>query len=120
MANLNFFTGGYYHIFNRGVEKRNIFLEEGDFLRFVHYLYILNDDQPLSAEFRQRTKLTYEVSPRRLTPRRLNRKRLVDILAFCLMPNHYHLFVEQKIENGISKFMQKLGTAESMFFNAKY
>lgn len=115
MSNPNFITEEYYHVFNRGVEKRDVFLEDGDFLRFIHYLYVLNDNQPLSAEFRQRTELTYEVSPRRL-----NKEPLVDVLAVCLMPNHYHLFLQQKVDNGISKFMQKLGTAESMFFNAKY
>ncbi|MBU4369673.1 transposase, partial [Patescibacteria group bacterium] len=110
-----FITGEYYHIFNRGVEKRDIFIDDGDFLRFIHYLYVLNDDQPLSAEFRQRVDLTYEVRPRRL-----KRELLVDIFTFCLMPNHYHIFLRQRVDNGISKFMQKLGTAESMFFNAKY
>jgi len=114
MSNPNFITGECYHIYNRGVEKRDIFLENGDFLRFVHYLYVLNDNSPLSVNFR-RNPIMYEVSPR-TSPR----KKLVDIFAFCLMPNHYHLFIRQKIENGISKFMQKLGTAESMFFNAKY
>ncbi len=116
MSNLNFVNEGFYHIFNRGVEKRNIFLEDGDFLRFIHYLYVLNDDQSLSAEFRQKTELTYEVSPRRFPRKEL----LVDIFAFCLMLNHYHFFLQQRVENGISKFMQKLGTAESMFFNTKY
>jgi len=115
MQNPNFITGECYHIYNRGVEKRDIFLEDGDFLRFVHYLYVLNDNGPLSVNFRRNPIIMYEVSPR-TSPR----KKLVDIFAFCLMPNHYHLFIRQKIENGISKFMQKLGTAESMFFNAKY
>lgn len=114
MVNLNFFSGGFYHVFNRGVEKRDIFLEDGDFLRFIHYLYVLNDDQQLSNNFRKNFSID-EVSPRPYS-----RKLLVEILAFCLMPNHYHLFLQQKVDNGISKFMQKLGTAESMFFNTKY
>ncbi len=45
---------------------------------------------------------------------------LVDILAFCLMPNHFHLLIKQKVENGVVKFMQKLGTGYTMSFNEKY
>ncbi|MCF7906991.1 transposase [Patescibacteria group bacterium] len=122
MARLIFSTGEYYHIYNRGVEKRDIFLEKGDYLRFIHYLYVLNDDNPLTVDFRRKNFKTqevnnmYEVRPRTFFSREL----LVDILAFCLMPNHFHLFVRQRKEKGISKFMQKLGTAESMFFNSKY
>ena len=115
MARPSLITGGRYHIFNRGVEKRDVFLDAGDFLRFIHYLYVLNDDKQLSADFRQKKEFTYEVQPRRL-----ERDLLVEIFCFCLMPNHYHLFVKQRKDGGISKFMQKIGTGASGFFNAKY
>lgn len=45
---------------------------------------------------------------------------LVDIAAYCLMPNHYHFLIQETAENGISKFMQKLITAYSMYFNKRY
>jgi len=45
---------------------------------------------------------------------------LVEIGAYCLMPNHFHLLMKEKVENGISRFMEKLLTAYSMFFNKKY
>ncbi|MBL7141503.1 transposase [Patescibacteria group bacterium] len=117
MSKLSFKKEVYYHIFNRGVEKRDIFLEKGDFLRFVHYLYNLNDFNPLSVEFRRQQLNMYAVSPRTLS---LKRDLLIDIIAWVLMPNHYHLLLRQRVNKGISKFMQKLGTAWTEFFNAKY
>ena len=122
MTKLIFITDNYYHIFNRGTERRIIFLEPGDYLRFVHYLYILNDGSRIDREFRRKpdhTLLMDEVGPRPLRPS-MPRQCLVDIVSWVLMPNHFHLFLKQKKDNGISKFMQKLGTAETMFFNAKY
>jgi len=47
-------------------------------------------------------------------------KSLVDVLSYCLMPNHFHLLLRQKTENGISQFMKKISTAYSMYFNTKY
>ena len=42
---------------------------------------------------------------------------LVSIVAYCLLPNHFHLLLKQNVDNGISQFMQRLGTAYTMFFN---
>jgi putative transposase len=62
-----------------------------------------------------------EVEPQYIKKgKREPRKILVEILAFCLMPNHYHLLLRQKRENGIVNFMQKLGTGYTMYFNQKY
>jgi len=108
------------HIYNRGVEKRNTFMEDGDYVRFIHYLFELNNNgncYNLSRTLKinsNGTKFGSYLSQQK--PRKL----LVEILAFTLMPNHYHLILRQKTEKGISKFMQKLGTGYTMFFNSKH
>jgi putative transposase len=114
MRNPRFENGQIYHVFNRGVEKRDVFQDSGDLLRFVHHLYELNNEQ--HAE-----NLTYRFSkdPAEVTLAS-KRDQLVQILAFVLMPNHYHLLIQQKADYGISKFMQKVGTGYTMFFNDKY
>ena len=108
-----------YHIYNRGVEKRDIFLEENDYFRFIHDLFEFNDRA--SAEKTYYRKLC-EVGPHKVRKSHENheRKLLIEILAFCLLPNHFHLLVRQKVDNGISKFVQKLGTGYSMYFNQKH
>lgn len=114
MKKPRFAENGFYHIYNRGVEKRTIFLEKNDYFRFVHDLYEFNDAQPAQNIFYKTSSLhSYEVEPRK-------REVLVEILAFCLMPNHFHLMLRQLRENGIIEFMQKLGTGYTMFFNKKY
>lgn len=111
-----------YHIYNRGVEKRKVFLDNPDYFRFVHNLLELNTSRPavpinLAARQTNLKQLTWEIQP---PGRPLRVNPLVEILAFCLMPNHYHLLVRQVIKNGIIGFMQKLGTGYTMYFNQKY
>jgi len=109
-----------YHIYNRGVEKRNIFLDNGDHFRFIHNLFEFNDEYPvLNVNYYFNLK-TMNVESRYLKGDRKPRNMLVEILLFTLMPNHYHLLLRQKSENGIVKFMQKLGTGYTMYFNQKY
>lgn len=99
----------YYHIFNRGNNKTNIFLSDSDRKRFQRLLYFCNSDQPV---------ITKTIQGRTLDKiKRVN--RLVDIGAYCLMPNHFHLLLKGRTENGISIFMQKLSTAYSMYFNKR-
>jgi len=107
-----------YHILNRGVEKRKIFLDDKDCLRFVHDLYEFNDEAPAENIYYKLSRVeSYEVEPRKIARKR---KLLVEILAFCLMHNHYHLIIRQLKNGGIVKFMQKLGTGYTMSFNKKY
>lgn len=103
-----------YHIFNRGVEKRKIFLDEKDYLRFIIGLYEFNDEAPAlnSGYYFKRQPIEVRLQ----YPRK---KSLVKILAFCLMPNHYHLMIQEVTNNGITAFMQKLGTGYTNYFNLK-
>ncbi len=106
----------FYHTLNRGVDKKQIFLDKQDHLRFIHNLYELNNEDRVETAFHSFKKdpnLT-NISSRK------QRKTLVDILAFCLMPNHYHLLLSPKVEGGISKFMAKINIGYAKYFNKKY
>ncbi len=103
----------FYHVYNRGVEKRKIFMSGHDYERFMALLYVANSSNTLQlSDFRHKRRLELFVMPRTST--------LVDIGAYCLMPNHFHLLIREKKQGGISTFMLKLGTAYSMYFNKKY
>ena len=106
----------FYHTLNRGVEKRAIFLDRQDYLRFIHNLYELNNEDRVETAFhafRKNPDLTD-------TANRKKRKLLVDILAFCLMPNHYHLLISPRVENGVPRFMAKINIGYAKYFNQKY
>ncbi|TSC95631.1 MAG: putative transposase [Parcubacteria group bacterium Athens1014_10] len=109
-----------YHIYNRGVEKRNIFLDSQDYFRFIHNLFEFNDENHSFNFNHYFNSQTMEVEPQYLKKQKKPRELLVEILIFTLMPNHFHLLVRQKRENGIVKFMQKLGTGYAMYFNQKH
>src|SRR3989338_4631430 len=117
MKKPQFTEGPIYHIYNRGVEKRNVFQRDRDYLRFVHDLYEFNDSDSVSNLWYYFNPKTSEVEPHYIPRERKQRKVLVEILAFVLMPNHYHLIVRQLRKNGIVNFMQKLGTGYTMYFN---
>lgn len=107
-------TGEFYHVFNRGVDKRTIFLNDRDYTRFFIALTLFNDSSPHDYD------LTH-IDLRGLTSYvEQRRKPLVEIIQWCLMPNHFHLLLRQLAEHGISKFMQRVGTSFSMYFNKKH
>ena len=123
----DFEVGGIYHIFNRGWGKKNIFLDETDFLRFIVSLYWFNNDNniiidDLTSEDRNfitasgSTAGNYANNSRNIK----NRKPVVEILAFTLMTNHYHLVVREITLGGVSLFMQKLGGGYTGYFNEKH
>ncbi|MFY9462809.1 MAG: transposase [Candidatus Sungiibacteriota bacterium] len=107
-----------YHLCSRGVEKRKIFLQEKYYFRFVHDLYEFNDEAPAdNLYYKTQAIQSYEARPHK---HRNKRKLLVELLAFTLMPNHYHLLVRQIQENGIVRFLHKLGGGYATYFNQKY
>lgn len=110
MKILKFVTDSFYHIYNRGVDKRKIFMTDEDYVRFIHSLYEFNDKHfalPYNRIFAKRNNRNYH-------------KPLVKIICFCLMPNHFHLILQQLVDGGVTQFMRKLGTGYSMYFNLKY
>ena len=115
-----FVNSHIYHIYNRGVEKRKVFLDNQDYFRFIHDLYEFNDENPvINVNYRLQHKQSKYMEVQ-LPYIKNERKLLVDILVWCLMPNHYHLLLRQRMDNGIVLFMQKLGSGYTNYFNLKY
>lgn len=100
---------GIYHIYNRGVEKRIIFVDVHDYKTFLYLLktYLL----PSGTDPEGR------VSPSR---EKRNFHTRINLLCYCLMPNHFHILLKQKNKDDISEFMKCLATNYSMYFNKKY
>jgi putative transposase len=120
-------VNAFFHVFNRGVEKRKIFLDDKDHLRFIHDLYELNDrDAVLNTKYYFESLKKRGVSDNRIKEglrelqRTKKREVLIDIVAFCLMPNHFHLIVQPLHEDGLQLFMQKIGVGYTKYFNHKY
>ncbi|MDP3875135.1 MAG: transposase [bacterium] len=102
----SFVLDEYYHLYNRGTEKRIIFLDKGGYEHFLFLMYICNT--------------TKSIELRNIDKNFDRGETIIDIGAYCLMPNHFHILVREKIEGGISKYMLKLMTSYSMYFNKKY
>ncbi len=118
-----YLENGYYHIYNRGVEKRIIFLDQQDYSVFLNYLkeYLLPKDEKSLLEQLSSPTTTYREKDKILRLLRLNNfADEITLLAYCLMPNHFHFFIKQKSAQSIDKFMQSLGTRYTMYFNRKY
>lgn len=132
MKNPIFTNGEIYHIYNRGVDKRAIFIDDSDRFRFLHDLFEFNDKNPAPNIYYKKPiveSYNYDVPHRKIYDvghrknRKINekpRELLVDILTFCLMDNHFHLLLKQKVDKGITTFMRKLGGGYTNYFNQKY
>ncbi len=109
MRDVIFTNEHFYHIYNRGVDKRDIFMDDADRWRFVKSLCIFNDSTRWSERSiaNEKTELTCPEKP------------FVKIHAFCMMTNHFHLLLEQITDNGIAKFMHKLGAGFTRYFNVR-
>lgn len=117
MSRIKIETGYYYHVYNRGVDKRITFENDSDCVRFVHSLYFCNDTEVQNLSIKRNVESsTLDIEKRH----KRSGKKLVNILCFSLMPNHYHLLIKQLVDNGISIFMHRLGTAYTNYFNKKY
>lgn len=114
LRKVDFAPDCYYHIYNRGTDKRNIFLKNSDYLRFIVLLYICNNTEPVRIkDLLSRGRSLGDI----LEIKR--EKTLVDIGVYCLIPNHFHLLVREKQDNGISVFLKKLSTGYAMYVNKK-
>lgn len=136
MSNRAFEVGEYYHIFNRGVEKREIFGDERDYWRFLGSMKGLNNGlgeaQRNYLKKRQKSDFKDGIFKRPnfdssksdfgygLAFQKSDFSPLIRIIAYCLNPNHYHIILEQLVEGGITCFMRKLGTSYTKYFNIKH
>ncbi len=109
---ISFAPEEYYHIYNRGNSKQKIFLDKKDYDRFLKLVFLCNSQKNIN--FRDLFKYNDDVFA-------FDRgDTLVDIGAYCLMSNHFHLLIREKADGNITLFMQKLATAYVMYFNKKY
>lgn len=100
-----------YHVFNRGVDKRIVFEDKQDFFQFLQMLDLCNVGMTCGGVKAYKYPSNLE--------QRKNEPPLVEIIAYCLNGNHYHLLLKQISDDGISRFMQKIGTAYTKYFNQK-
>lgn len=120
MRSVKLVTNHVYHVFNRGVDKREIFLNETFYRRFISVLeHYLNFDYSYSV-FVQRLQRAKSLERKQEVYASIERKRIdtpVEMISFCLMPNHYHLTLKQLVDKGISWFMHRIGIGYTNFFN---
>jgi putative transposase len=113
MRKTNIVMDEQYHIYNRGVEKRSIFEDKEDILRFVHCMRVFNQLYPVGSIWEQRHSKQFGGSTSKSEP-------LVKIIAYCLNKNHYHMILESCVDDGIQKFMHRLSTGYTRYYNDKY
>ena len=103
----SFIVGEYYHVYNRGSDKRIIFHDSQDYSYFQNLLHLMNT--PTRKQTRDYKLYTTD-----------SREKLVSIGAYCCMPNHFHILIKQEQNNGVSLFLKKVLTSYAMFYNKKY
>lgn len=106
-----FANGYFYHLFNRGVEKRIIFQDNRDYTHFLKILGYYQYAGPKPSYSRANDEQIKSVK---------NNEKIIEIISYCLMPNHFHLLIKQLKEGGISEFMRKISDGYTKYFNTKY
>ncbi len=108
-------TDSYYHVMNRGVEKRVTFIDDQDYQRFLAILsYYQRENPPISYSQRFRLK----IQPLGLDMHDWG-PSLVDIISYCLMPNHFHLLLRQRVDGGIPTFLGRVANSYTRAFNTR-
>lgn len=122
-----YYENGFYHIYNRGVEKRNIFQDRKDYIFFLHLLKTglsesekNKDNTPLDLKLLGSDSMQGPTLKRMLLRPRKNFFKEIDLLCYCLMPNHFHFLVRQQSPRSITEFIRSISTSYSMYFNKKY
>lgn len=115
-------VGEYYHVFNRGVNKQQIFFDERDYVRFLFYILFFRAPLP-HYNISRRVSSFLESGDFGILPARIEQiisKRDTELVAFSLMPNHFHLILNEKNEGGISSMMQRVLDGYTRYFHTKY
>lgn len=109
-------TGKYYHVYNRGVDKRDIFNDLKDLGRFKESMKIFNQVEGIGSleMFHKSVRALDSSHPK------IDSDPLVAVVAFCINPNHFHLFLKQLVDGGIAKYMQKTLGGYTYYFNQKH
>lgn len=105
---------GIYHSYNRGINKQDLFLDKRDYATFLYFLRLYLSPPEKELPMCEGVTLT------RQTRGRKNFYGKIELLGYCLMPNHFHLLIKQRDEKDLSEFMRCLMTNYSMYFNHRY
>ncbi len=112
MRKTPFVNGEFYHIYNQGAYKQNVFFKNYDFERFLQSLEEFNTVRPIGSIYAN-SFFDEKIKLRRRTT------KLVKIVCYCLNLNHYHFILQQIVDGGISEFMKRLG-GYTRYINEKY
>lgn len=108
MRKVAFVENEYYHVYNRGVDKRPIFKDHKDLERFFQSIKEFNSVEPIGSIFESS-----------FNKAKVKKNKLIEVICFCLNVNHYHFVLRQLVENGISEFMRRLG-GYTWYFNNRH
>ncbi len=111
-----------YHVLNRGIDGNPVFLDKEDYYRFVYLWYACNHGRPKINLWRKDVAKLADSILKGEEMDFLEGKHdpIVGVSTLCLMPDHFHSVILQKVDRGVSTFFQKLGTAYTKYFNWKY
>jgi len=109
----------FFHVLNRGVDRRKVFKETIDYIRFIHDMYEFNNTASSNGIASRQFQMLDVGHQAFEKTRKVQRELLVYIHCFALMPNHYHLLLSPAVENGIPLFMKKLNAGYTKYFNNK-
>ena len=122
MRKIKIAPGEYYHVYNRGMDKKRIFLDESDYIRFIFCLLYFQSDITFNnlgyyvSSFKKKKKFNLSSD----TISKIISKRSVELVNFVLMPNHFHISILEVKEKGIALYMQRVLNSYTKYFNTKY
>lgn len=118
-----YLENGYYHLYNRGIDKQLIFRDQQDYSVFLGYLkqYLIPKNEVYLRNKLSEPAISSIEKDKILKLLRLNNfNGELSLLAYCLMPNHFHFLIKQVFANTIDRFLRSLGSRYSQYFNHKY
>jgi putative transposase len=121
MRKIKFQNENYYHIYNRGVDKRDVFKDKYDYIRFLESIRLFNSVENIRSIYEYNYfKKQFNKELNSQLGVKLQNKSLVEIVCYSLNPNHFHILAKQKEEKGVTRFMQKICSGYTNYFNKKY
>lgn len=122
MRNIEISVDEHYHVYNRGAHKQIIFHDRADYVRFLFLILFLQSplvfDRISRAVHRFVKHRVFDIDNADISE--IVRRRYVELMAFCLMPNHFHLILREVEENGIARYMQRVLNGYTKYYNTKY
>ncbi|OGD11316.1 hypothetical protein A2395_00660, partial [Candidatus Amesbacteria bacterium RIFOXYB1_FULL_47_9] len=111
-------NGEIYHVYNRGITHQDTFIDPGDYYRALDTLVYYRPEK-FSLRYSHYIRLTESTKQELSFQAQQNSVHLVDLVAYCFMPNHFHLLIQQRTEEGISNFLSRFTNSYTRYFNTK-